>query len=336
MSLASHAHSSHWTSPDGMKYLGPHKATDTIDVTIVLRRMQGAKPEPAAWPRPPRWERGVFGEHCGADPADLESLRRFAREHGLTEIGNDPHRRVLHLRGTPQALEQAFGVTLGKYQFGDGQAPFVGCGHAPTLPAEAIAVLGLDRRPVAFVRSRKPKLTPRVTYASAQIGQLYNFPAGTDGSGETVAIIELGGGFSTTDLQTYFSQLGISKPPQVTAVSVAGGQNTPGGDADAEVMLDIEVVGGLAPGANIAVYFTTNTDQGFYEAISQAAHDKTNAPSVISISWGGPEDSWTGPSRDAMQTAIEDAVALGAPLFSCSSENLVPSDVQTAAFSSQR
>ena len=71
------------------------------------------------------------------------------------------------------------------------------------------------------------------------------------------------------------------------------------------------MVGSLAPGAAIAVYFAPNTDQGFYEAISQAAHDATRNPAVISISWGGPEDGWTSPSRDAMQTALEDAAALG-------------------------
>src|SRR5256885_16876626 len=76
-------------------------------------------------------------------------------------------------------------------------------------------------------------------------------------------------------------------------------------------MLDIEVIGALAPGANIVVYFAPNTDQGFYEAVSQAAHDAARKPSVISISWGGPEDSWTGAARDAMQTALEDAAALG-------------------------
>ena len=83
---------------------------------------------------------------------------------------------------------------------------------------------------------------------------------------------------------------------------MAGGANTPGGDADGEVMLDIEVIGALAPGAAIAVYFAPNTDQGFYEAISQAAHDSARHNSVMSISWGGPEDSWTGPARTAMQT----------------------------------
>jgi kumamolisin len=126
-----------------------------------------------------------------------------------------------------------------------------------------------------------------------------------------VAIIELGGGYVTSDLSTYFKSLGLAKTPSVTAVSVAGGKNQPGSDADAEVMLDIEVVGALAPAAALVVYFAPNTDQGFYEAISQAAHDTTHKPSIISISWGGPEDSWSSTSREAMQTALQDAAALG-------------------------
>jgi kumamolisin len=303
--------SSHWTTPFGMKYLGPHSDRAPLEVTLVLRRRQGAAARVASWPQPPRWRRGEFGQHCGAEPADLDSLRAFARQHGLREVGADLTRRVLHLSGAPQALERAFAVTLGRYQFSDGRGPFVGSAHAPTLPPEAIAVLGLDRRPVARAHSRRPKSTPSVTYTPIQLGKLYDFPAGTDGGGETIAIIELGGGFSSADLAQYFKSLGIAKPPTVTAAGVAGGANQPGGDADGEVMLDIEVSGALAPGANIVVYFAPNTDQGFYEAISQAAHDAAHKPAVMSISWGGPEDGWTGPARDAMQSALEDAAALG-------------------------
>ncbi len=311
MSLNS-ARPSHWTTPAGLKYLGPHTGTDPIDITLVLRRRAGAAPRAASWPRAPRLApRTQFAHDCGADPADLASLRGFVRAHGLTELGTDPGRRVLHLSASPTTLQRAFRVTLGRYQYDDGRDAFVGCGHAPQLPPGVIAVLGLDRRPVARSYVRRPQATPSVSYTPPQLGELYGFPAGTDGSGETVAIIELGGGFRAADLTQYFSGLGIANAPTVTAVAVAGGTNTPGGDADGEVMLDIEVVGSLAPGAAIAVYFAPNTDQGFYEAISQAAHDATRKPAVISISWGGPEDSWTGPSRDAMQTALEDAAALG-------------------------
>jgi kumamolisin len=158
---------------------------------------------------------------------------------------------------------------------------------------------------------RKPYAQPSHTYTPIQLGELYAFPTGADGSGHTVALVELGGGYRTNDLQTYFTSLGLPTMPSVTAVSVAGGANLPGTAADAEVMLDIEVLGALAPGATIVVYFAPNTDQGFYEAISQAAHDTAHKPSVISISWGSPENSWNSQALTAMHTALEDAAMLG-------------------------
>jgi len=292
------------------KLLGPHTDPTPLEVTVVLRRRSGAAAHPASWPQPARWRREDFGRHCGADPADLDSLRAFARTTGLRESGVDAGRRVLRLVGAPQALERAFGVKLGRYLLDDGSGPFLGCDRAATLPPGAIAVLGLDRRPVAQPRSRRPKTTPAITYTAIQLGELYDFPAGTDGSGAAIALIELGGGYSTSDLAQYFSSLGISPAPQVSAVGVAGGSNQPGSEADAEVTLDIEVAGALAAGASLVVYFAPNTDQGFYEAISQAAHDTAHKISVMSISWGGPEDSWSAASLNAMQSALEDAAAL--------------------------
>jgi kumamolisin len=148
------------------------------------------------------------------------------------------------------------------------------------------------------------------SFSPPEVASLYQFPTNATGAGQTIAIIELGGGYSTNDLQTYFTGLGIS-PPSVTAVSVDGGKNSPGSEADGEVMLDIEVAGSIAPGAKLAVYFAPNTDQGFIDAITDAVHDTTRKPSVISISWGGPEDSWTAQSQTAMNAALQDAASLG-------------------------
>lgn len=298
-------------TPAGMSYLGPHTATDPLDVTLVLRRRPGAAAAVSAWSHTPRWPRAQFAQHCGADPADLANLRRFAQQYALTEIGADLTRRVLHLRGSPQALQKAFAVQLGSYRLADGRGPFIACDVAPRLPPQLIAVLGLDGRPVARPHFRRPRATPAQTYTPLEVGTLYQYPAGTDGSGQGIGIIELGGGFSASDLARYFKNLGIAKPPTVTAVAVAGGANSPGSDADGEVMLDIEIIGTLAPAAAIAVYFAPNTDQGFYEAISQAAHDATRHVTVISISWGGPEEGWTTAARNAMQSALEDAATLG-------------------------
>ena len=294
--------------PASVRYIGPHDPNATVDVTLVFRHRNA--PPTVAWPQA-TMARKDYAEHHGADPADVERVRAFSRKHGMRELDCHMDRRTLHLSGSVQSMKDAFGVELGQYAMGAGGAHFIGCAQEPKLPDPAIiAVLGLDKRPVATAHFRKPLTQPINSFTPLQLGELYQFPAGTDGTGQTIAIIELGGGYQQADLDTYFAGLGI-KGPTVTSVSVDGGSNTPGGDADGEVMLDIEIAGALAPGAKLVVYFTTNTDQGFYNAIAQAAHDTTNKPTVMSISWGGPEDSWAPQGRDALESALQDAVALG-------------------------
>jgi len=124
----------------------------------------------------------------------------------------------------------------------------------------------------------------------------------------------LGGGYNPTDLSNYWSQLKLTETPTVSAVAVGNGSNSPTGDPDGpdgEVMLDIEVTGSIAPAAKIVVYFAENTDAGFLNAITTAVHDSTNNPSVLSISWGGPESSWTQQAMTSMDQAFQSAAAMG-------------------------
>jgi kumamolisin len=161
-----------------------------------------------------------------------------------------------------------------------------------------------------------------VAFTPIQLATLYGYPQAT-GQGECVGIIELGGGFTPTDLQTYFTKLKVATPT-VTAVSVDKGQNAPTGDAngpDGEVMLDIEVIGAVAPQAKIAVYFAPNTDAGFLDAVTTAIHDTTNKPSVISISWGSAESTWTEQSMTAMDDAFQAAATLGVTICVASGDN---------------
>jgi kumamolisin len=225
---------------------------------------------------------------------------------------------VIKVSGTAEAIQSAFGTQLQEHKIDAGT--FRTRSGALSVPASIhpaiVAVLGLDNRPIAkphFRRSKQPAAPaapPPGTFTPTQLARIYNFPRGVTGAGQTIAIIELGGGYRTADLTTYFSSLQV-KEPKISAVSVDGGINKPGGDADGEVMLDIEVAGAIAPGATITVYFAPNTDQGFHDAISTAAHDTVRKPSIISISWGGPEESWTAQARDAMNAALQDAAAMG-------------------------
>jgi kumamolisin len=164
-----------------------------------------------------------------------------------------------------------------------------------------------------------PAAPTAVPLTALQVASLYNFPAGTDGTGQTIAIIELGGGYNQSDLDTYFSGLGLATP-SVTAVSVDGGSNSPGQPADGEVELDIEVAGAVAPKAAQLVYFAANTDQGFINAIAQAVHT-TPPPIVVSISWGQSEDQWSEQSRTSMDGVFADAAALGVTVCVAAGDN---------------
>jgi kumamolisin len=294
---------------------------EVITVTLVLRRKSGAPAIPqdsVAW-SPQTRER--FGVTHGADTTDIQEIEAFAHEHNLTVSELNAPRRTVLLTATAEAMQRAFGTRLQSCTL-NGAAYRMRTGSL-SVPASVhpaiIAVLGLDNRPVAKPHFRRKKGTggthagatsPAGAFTASQLAQLYNFPAQLNGAGQTVAIIELGGGYRTADLQSYFSLIGL-KQPKVSAVAVDGGLNQPGGDADGEVMLDIEVIGSIAPGAAIVVYFAPNTDQGFHDAISAAIHDTARKPSIISISWGGPEDSWTQQARDALNAALQDAATVG-------------------------
>jgi kumamolisin len=276
--------------------------------------------------------REEFAAAHGADPSDLEKVEEFAHENGLEVVEVNPAQRRVMVSGTVAALSTAFGVYLATYKHPRGSyRGRVGHVHVPEDLAPIIeAVMGLDNRPQAQPHFRlfgegggpmRP-LAGQISYTLPQLAQLYDFPAGLDGSGQCIAIIELGGGYRPTDLKKYFGHLGIALP-NISNRSVDGGVNHPTtpDSADGEVMLDIEVAGAVAPGAKIVVYFAPNTDAGFLDAITSAIHDTINKPSVISISWGSAEANWTPQAMQAMDQAFQDAAAVGVTVCIAAGDN---------------
>jgi kumamolisin len=231
----------------------------------------------------------------------------------------------MRLTGTAADMQKAFGVVLEQKTI-DGAEYRVREGgiHLPaSLLNSVVAVLGLDNRPQAkpHFRIRRPNVEA-ISYTPVQVAEAYQFPASATGAGQTIGIIELGGGYRQTDLTAYFKSLGLAAPA-IIAIPVDGGKNSPSNanGADGEVMLDIEVSAAVAPGAKVAAYFAPNTDQGFIDAVTTAVHDTANKPNVISISWGGPESSWTQQSLTALDAACQCAAALGVTITVASGDN---------------
>jgi kumamolisin len=257
---------------------------------------------------------------------DFNLVQEFAKDHGLSVVATEPAKRLVKLDGTAAQFQSAFQTKLAHYH--DGKRTFRGRSGAISLPVElhpiVESVLGLDSRPAAQPRLVfRPAAQVSASFLPNDVAQLYAFPTSVTGNGQCIALIELGGGFTPSDTAAAFNAMGLS-PPAVVAVSVDGGANTPTPDdgADGEVALDIQVAGGAAPGATIAVYFAPNTDAGFVDAITSAVHDTTNKPSVVSISWGSAESNWTQQAIQTMNTALQDASTVNVSVFVASGDNL--------------
>jgi kumamolisin len=295
-----------------------------LTATVVLRRRAEL---PAGLVSGPHVVgRQEFADRYGADPADAQRVRAVLSGLGVQVVAEDLASRRLSVRGDLAAMNRAFGVSLELVSAGDVRHRHrVGALEVPAeVDGVVQAVLGLDDRPQA--RRQDADAAAGVSYTPPQLGRIYGFPPAVPGSSPTVAVIELAGGYTDAELATYFTGLGVGAV-KVQAVSVDGGANAPNTPGDNEVMLDIEVIGGLAPEVAQAVYFAPNTDQGFVDAISTAVH-ASPTPAAVSISWGGAEDLWTEQTRTALNNAFADAAALGVTVV-VSSGDWGASDQQT-------
>ncbi len=315
--------------------VGPAPLNQVIEITVVLRSKLDrstlhAQTLVANQSQADRkiLSREEFAEKYGASKADIDKLTSFAAQYSLSVMNTNVAQRSVTLSGTVAAMSNAFGTTLNEYQHPDGS--FYGRVGELSAPSDLldciVGVFGLDNRPQAAaqfkLRSFKPAAAGGTSYTPLQLAKIYNFPKQGNGSGQCIGIIELGGGSRPADIAAYFSGLGINAP-NVTIVPVDGATDqptTPEG-ADGEVMLDIEVAGAIAPGAAIAVYFAPNTDRGFLDAVTTAIHDTVNKPTVISISWGGAEVTWTQQAMTAFESAFADAATMGITICVAAGDN---------------
>jgi len=215
-----------------------------------------------------------------------------------------PEKHVIKFEATNPGI-----ITHLKRQFGDDIACILSDAHGA----------GQYKRPskhTTIPSDNAQPLTPM------QVAKAYNFPKPTaDIKDKVIAIIELGGGFSSQHIMKYCKDLGVVSP-RLYFHNIADGSNIPDGvdGADGEVSLDIDVVAAVAPGCKILVIFAPNTSNGFIDAIGSMS-TYFFKPDAISISWGMPECDWDPKARAAMDTAIQLCVSKGINIFAAAGDN---------------
>ncbi len=304
--------------PDATR-VGDVDDNNHVRLTVVLRPGQPVVPEHHFHGE--ALSHAAYKARHSTDAGAIAQLRGFAESHGMRVESAAPDMNQMILTGTYKQARAAFQPEhIGIYESG-GHRFVARSGHI-SVPAQLhdqiVAVMGFDQRPVARPHFRKrgaadARAAGQTDYTPVEVAGRYQFPAGLDGTGQTIALIELGGGYNDAQMAAYFTSVGVNRTGQLTAVPVDGAANTTGdpNGADGEVQLDIAVAGSVAPAANIAVYFAPNQGSGFQDAIAAAIADQANLPSVISISWGGAENTYAAQDREAINQTLAKAMALG-------------------------
>jgi kumamolisin len=294
----------------------------------------------------------------GADPEDLKKIEAFATSNGLTVEESSVAKRSVMLSGSIAACSAAFGVELKMYDSSDGR--YRGRVGSISIPAELDGVIdsvfGLDNRRMgrSYLKKGVRPISSRTVsqtnvYVPPQVAQLYNFPAGLDGTGQCIGIfafngalastgITVTGGYNIDAVRKYFTDVLHMQPPQIVDVVVHGPGNVPGDetsddDVSGEVMLDIQVAGSCAPGAHLAMYFTEFTEQGWVDGVVSAVTDQVNRPSVISISYGNSEDGgsqtlWTKAAVRMVNAAFKRAALDGITICCAAGDDGSPDAIQ--------
>ena len=344
----------------GARRVAAENPAAKLSVTIRVRRRTDAPALPVhqhADTPTGHVSREEFTERYGASKADLDLVVSFARANGLEVEETSASKRTVKISGTVEQMNHAFAVDLGRYE--SPTETYRGREGAVKMPEDVSQVVegvfGLDNRRMA--RRAGTRVAPRpsrpfalgsarvgstttptefgpalnvTTLTPPQVASLYDYPLTPGATGQTIGLIEFGGGFAQSDLNQFFTGLGGGQTaPTPVVVGIDGVTNSPGVDVneDGEVTLDICVASSVAANAGVAVYFAPWTEQGWVDVITSSVHDATNNPSVLSISWGWPEFegidgfTWTQQAINAVNQTFQDAAALGVTVFAASGDN---------------
>jgi kumamolisin len=300
-----------------MGRVNPHSS---IEVTVKLRRR---KPLPPLEGRPASaMTRQAWAETYGATAEDIARVVDTFARFGLKNEEASAAARSVRFSGNAASMEKAFLVQLFNYAHPDGNyRGRVGHVNVPAEVKDVVqGVFGLDNRRVARRRrqpsrdagdARATSKVPASWYIPSQLASHYSFPAG-DGAGQTVGLLEFGGGYFAKDLEHFCALAGVGVPAVLPVSTDGTPTNAHDGD-EGEVMLDIEIVSGLCPKSSLVVYFAQFTEQGWITILDAVMQDAKNDPGVISCSWGLAEDTdvWTQQAQTQVNEALQEAAHLG-------------------------
>ncbi len=263
--------------------------------------------------------------------SSYDAILSYLQSYGFVLTEGSANRLTITVAGTRGNAERAFNTQIADYQLGT--RTFRANQSNPKLPAQigsAIhAVVGLSNYAVQTPRMKTVQVAAMVGDGAAALvnpartpmafATAYNFQgvAGATGAGQRVGIVSFDT-FTPSDVTDWlaFVTLPTSRFGQVSEVKINGGVATPG-SGQGEVLLDIDTILGMAPGATIVSYASPN---GTSEAtvFNRMINDNVD---VISDSWGNCESQHTRAEIDSLDAVLVAAVAQGMTVFVASGDH---------------
>lgn len=183
--------------------------------------------------------------------------------------------------------------------------------------------------------SFEPKAATNRPFRSSDIRTIYGYPsastvpvvAGVVSLGGTLTgTIDANGFLTGGDIQAYWTSLGMTSQPRVKIIRLNGSAFDPTDSlSTAENTLDVEMLGACCPTSNLTILFyyynqytaPQNIDT-FYSLFNYAINTPVSLPgrglvkpSVISCSWGAPENLFSATELSRYDTLFASGAAAG-------------------------
>src|ERR1700677_4630599 len=288
-----------------------------------------------------------FGTHFGVHENDIAQVQAWLQSQGLKVDDISKSRREIHFSGTIGQIQTAFQVQMHYFLMPNGEMHVSNDRDISVPSALASVIAGVptlnnffkkshrveggtgNKRATEVGRNSRIKPGPRYTvststhYVSAgDFATIYNtaplLAQGINGSGETIAIVGRSD-ILLSDVQTYRQMMGLlpNDPNFVYAGQDPG--TLPGDDGESD--LDVEISGGVAPGATVD--FVIGTPTFLVDGITNSTEYivENNIADVMSVSYGDCEAN-EGAGGNAFNSQLfEQAAAQGTSIFIAAGDN---------------
>lgn len=272
--------------------------------------------------------------------AQQQQVVDWLTQHGYTVDATDALHSSVKVHATVATIERTLNISLQSFTL-DGRTFFLQQG-VPTLsgPVASLvtSVVGLDNFafPIFQPPFGLPPLPPGLlTHGSSLTGDCGSYGAkgdltrnklaaayqvnrlylqGFQGQGMTIGVAEFGDTYNPQDLANYAACAGIATP-NVQNVDVDG--HLASGSGEGEAIMDLELIAGLTPQAQILDYQTDGQSTSFAQALvdvfNRVASD--HKVQVLSVSYGTYESAFSSSEMAAVNRSLRTLAAEGISVF---------------------